>query len=345
AWHASAAEPELLWSYEAQSNLYPSPLVADVHPNPGLESIISDSEVREMLCVDAKGSLLWRYSGGWTRRLTSGASLSFAARDGAGTLLIGNSDGKLCCIDAATGQELWTRTVGPIEWGTAIWADLDGDDVDEAIAGTQNAIVALTATGDPLWTRDAFEDKPVNISGPIAAADLDGDGHVEIIALDQSGPFCVSYDGEVRWRRITGDQFQGAPVVTRLVNDGPATILALSGDSDFVYCFDALNGEPVWKCGILGLPDAYAAGGLAAGDIDGNGSTEIIAPDNSGHVHCIDHTGTLRWVFATDKATHSAASIGDVDGDGEIEILLASGDHHLYCVNTHGRLEWKYQAG
>jgi endoglucanase len=334
----------MLWSYEAQSNLYPSPLTADVHPSAGLETIISDSEVRELLCLDAQGAMVWRYNGGWTRRLTSGASLSFTARKGAGTLLIGNTDGKLCCIDAEIGQELWTRSVGSLEWGTAIWADLDGDGMDEAVAGAENAIVTLSAAGDPLWTVDSVDDAALQVSGPIGAADIDGDGRVEIVALDRFGPMCITYDGAVRWRRKTGDHFQGAPIITRLQKGGPVVMLAVSGSDDFLHCFDAISGEPLWKCGLLGAPDAYSGSGLAVGDLNDDGLIEIVAPDNHGHVHCVDHTGSLQWVFSTDKAIHSAASLGDVDGDGQIEVLIASGDHNLYCLGPGGRLEWRYSA-
>lgn len=342
AFAAAATEPELVWSYKAQSNLYPSPLCADLHPSPGLESLISDSEVRELLCVDAQGELLWTYKGAWNRRLTSGASLSFAARPGKGTVLIGNGDGTLCCIDAETGAELWTRSVGSIEWGTAIWADLNGDGRDEAIAGTENAIVALTASGEPLWSVDSAEGAPLHISGPIGAADIDDDEKSEIFAIEHTGPVCINGDGSVRWRRATGDQFQSAPVVTRLSADGPAVLLASSQHTAFLHCFDASSGRPLWKCGLLAAPDVYAGGGLAAGDLDDDGMSEIIAPDNAGHVHCIDATGSLRWIYSTDKATHSAVTLGDVDGDGRTEVLVASGDHTLYCLDSIGRLKWRY---
>ncbi len=342
---ASANQPTLEWSYNAQSNLYPSPLVADVHPTPGLETIVSDSEVRTLRCIDSQGNPLWEYKGGWTRRLTSGASLSFSARAGKGTLLIGNADGKLCAVDAETGQELWTQTTGPIEWGAAIWADLDGDGADEAIAGTESAgVVALNANGDVRWTLAKADDLNLHVQGPIGAADFDSDGKAEIFVVDYTGPLCINPDGTVRWRRRTGDLFQGAPVVTTLSEDGKPVLLAVSSANNFLHCFDAADGTPLWKCGLIGASDVYPGASLAVGDLDGDGSPEIVVPDNEGHVHCITADGALAWIFTTDKATHGAVSLGDVDGDGSIEILIASGDHNLYCVDANGRLEWRYAA-
>lgn len=85
----AASEPELKWAYAAQSNLYAPPLVADVCPAPGLETIFSDSEARRLRCVDSVGKPLWECSAGWTKRLTTSAALSMTARVGKGTLIIG----------------------------------------------------------------------------------------------------------------------------------------------------------------------------------------------------------------------------------------------------------------
>ena len=343
---AAAEQPTVLWSYEAQSNLYPSPLTADVHPAPGLETIVSDSEVRKLRCIDARGEQLWEYDGGWAKRLTSGASLSLTARAGAGTLLAGNADGKLCCVDAETGRELWTRQVGTLEWGTAVWADLNGDGVDEAVAGTENAgVIALSAQGEPVWAIDDLDGSPLHIGGPIGAADIDGDGQSEIFAADQTGPLCINPGGTIRWRHPSGDGYPGAPVVTVLGDDGPPVVLVVSSDDDFLHCLDAASGAPLWKSGLFGTPDLYAAGSLAVGDLDDDGNSEIVVPDNEGHVHCFDSSGTLQWVFTTYKATHGAVTLGDIDGDGAVEVLVASGDHNLYCVDGTGRLEWRFGAG
>ncbi len=44
----TAAEPEVAWSCAAWSNLYAQPLAADVHPAPGLEIILSNSEAKRL---------------------------------------------------------------------------------------------------------------------------------------------------------------------------------------------------------------------------------------------------------------------------------------------------------
>jgi hypothetical protein len=50
---ASADTPTEVWQYEALSNLYAPPLVADVAGTPEMEIIISDSESRRVRCIDA----------------------------------------------------------------------------------------------------------------------------------------------------------------------------------------------------------------------------------------------------------------------------------------------------
>ena len=130
---AQGAQPRVKWTYAAKSNLYGPPLSADMHPAPGLETVLCDAEVRVMICLDARGKELWRYDGGFKKRLISTPALSQVWADGTRLLLIGNSDGQWACVDAATGKEIWKKALGEVEWGNGLWADLDGDGQEEAV--------------------------------------------------------------------------------------------------------------------------------------------------------------------------------------------------------------------
>jgi outer membrane protein assembly factor BamB len=339
-------EPRLKWAFKAESNLYAPPLIADLCPAPGKETVLSDSEARRLRCIDATGKPVWEYGGGWTKRLTNGAALSISARPGKATLVVGNSDGKVGCIDGETGTGLWQRQVGAIEWGQVLWADLNGDGRDEVVAGTESSgIIALDADGNVLWTYTGQEgEKPLVIRCPIAAADIDGDKRQEVFAAGQFGPVCVNGDGTRRWATLTGDDFVSGVVIADADGDGAPEAYCSSRNENATWCFNARTGEIRWKAAMAAGADTYPSSSLAVGDVDQDGKEEIVAPDAAGYVYCISCAGEIRWVFATEKRTHAAASMGDVDGDGEIEVLIASGDHYLYCVDAAGELKWRYKA-
>ncbi|MFV2066258.1 MAG: glycoside hydrolase family 9 protein [Pirellulales bacterium] len=339
-----AAQPRLKWTFPAESNLYAPPLVADVAPAAGSEVLISDSEVRRLKCVDAKGHLLWTYDGGWHKRLTSSAAISHTARPGKVTLAIGDSDGTLCCLDAASGHELWRRQVGTIQWGSVAWGDLDGDGQDELIAGTEDAgILAFTASGEPLWSYHGdHEGDRIRVSCPIAVADMDGDRRAEVFAADVWGLFCLASDGLPKWRTVTGDRFLGAVVIADVDRDGRPEVLVAAADDPALFCLDAFTGHVRWRCRLLQGADTYAGSSLAVGDIDGKPGEEIVIADQAGHVYCISTQGNICWTFSTEKSVHAAVSLGDVDGDRRIDVLVASGDHNLYGVSDEGQLKWRY---
>jgi outer membrane protein assembly factor BamB len=316
-----------------------------MNPGPGLETILSDSEARRIRCIDAEGHQLWEFKGGWTKRLTTGAALSLTARPGKGTLVIGASDGRLTSLDAETGAQLWQTSVGAIEWGSAIWADLDGDGQDEIVAGTESkGIQTFKADGTPLWTYPPSPGEAPYLVCPIAAADVDGDGRAEIFAADKHGPFCIGSDGVLRWQQETGDEFKSTVSISDLDHDGCPDLIACSMDDNAVWCFDARTGAVRWKCRILGSGEVSCGSSIALGDLDGDGKEEIVVSDRLGYVYCIDCTGKERWVFATERREDATPTLGDVDGDGEVDVLAACGDHWLYCLNGEGELKWRTAA-
>ena len=341
---ASANAPQVVWTFEAQSNLYAPPLVADICPNPGLETVISDSDVRRLRCIDAQGRPIWEYDGRWKKRLTSCAALSFTVRPGVGTLAVGNSDGTLACIDAATGAELWQKPLGTMEWGGVLWADLDGDGRDELVAGTETAgIFALDASGEILWHYAGSETDRVRVRSPMAAADIDADGKAELFAANRFGPLCLNPDGTLRWKTYLGDDFSSAPVIADPRGNKRPVVYCASADADALWSFDAVTGDVLENCPIESHNGSYPAS-LAVGDVDLDGTAELVVATDAGDVYCLDSSLRVKWVFSTEGPSHAAVSLGDVDGDGQIEVLIASGDRNLYCVDYRGVEKWRYTA-
>ena len=340
------AAPREVWRYEALSNLYAPPLAADVTGDGVKEIIISDSEARRVRCIDAKGNLLWECDGGWTKRLISPAALSAVARDGLRRLAVANGDGSLTCMNALDGAVLWRRDIGAVEWGGPLWARLDGSDEQTIVTGTEHdGVAAVTRDGETRWRVNAdAAAPPLHIRGPLAAADISGDGGDAIFGASRFGLFCIDADGALAWEQYTGDDFPGGLVIADADGDGRAELYAVSNDDAYLWRFDAATGAPAWKAPLHGVSDVYSASSIAVGDISGDGNSEIVLGDARGHVYAFDHGGTLLWTFAAIKPTHSAVSLGDVTGDGRVDALAASGDHHLYCLDGQGRLLWRYKT-
>ena len=345
---ARADEPRVKWAFQARTNLYASPLVADVNPaSPGLETIVSDSELRTLRCVDSRGKTLWSLKAGWKKRLIQSAALSFKARPGRGTLVIPSGDGSLRCIDARTSAVLWTRPIGAVEWGGALWADLDGDGRDDIVVGTlEKGIVALDATGKSLWSwTDQPRAKAPSITCPLAASDVDGDGKPEIYAVTKMGPVCLNANGTRRWEHLTGDDFDSSPTIADADRDGKPELYCMSTLDNALWCFDARTGEERWEVPTSAGSDVYPGASVAVGDLDADGKDEIVCADAEGTVCCFGCDGARRWAFPTPLKVSASVSLGDVDGDGEIEVLAACQDHYLYCLDSGGGLRWKYRAG
>ncbi len=344
---ASTSEPTVKWQFHAESNLYAPPLVADVCPSPGKETILSDSEARKLRCVDAQGKQIWEYDGHWTKRLTASAALSMHARSGKATLVIGDSDGMFNCIDAETGAELWRHEVGTLEWGSALWADLDGDGQDEIVAGTENAgIIALNVSGETRWSYNgSAAQKGLGIRCPIAATDVDGDGKPEIFAAGRFGPLCLNGDGTLRWETLTGDDYVSAVIVGDADADGSPELYTCSRDENAIHCFDARTGKAVWKTSMASGADSHPSSSMALGDIDGDGREELLVSDFEGYVYCVGVGGEVRWIYPIEQRAHAAPTLGDVDGDGRVEVMIAGADHYVDAVDPDGRLLWRYKAG
>jgi hypothetical protein len=109
----------------------------------------------------------------------------------------------------ATGA-LWDRHVldGKLKWGHAVWcADLDGDGGDELIIGVRDNL-----SGNPgekcgvriykpldergtMWERHLLDEGGVAVED-LAAADLDGDGRIDLVAVGRA-----SHNARIYWNK------------------------------------------------------------------------------------------------------------------------------------------------
>ena len=347
-----AQTPPQSWAYAAQSNLYAAPLTADVHATPGKEVIVGDSEARRLRCVSAAGTQIWETDGArdwcWKKRLISSAALSAPLADGTRLLAVGNGDGSLVALDAATGELRWRAMPGAVEWGGGVWADLDGDGAQEYVHATlKDGVAAFDAQGTARWRyRGAEGGPPAEIAAVPAACDTDGDGTAEIFFTTPWGVCCLNGDGTARWETVTGDDFKASVIVGDADSDGAPELYTMSADDDYLWRMDARTGAVAWKTPLAGGADVYNGSALALGDIDGDGAEELTAGDSKGHVYALGAAdGAIRWMFTTAKPVHAATTLGDVDGDGKVEVLAASGDHNLYCLDGTGHEKWRLETG
>jgi len=177
---------------------------------------------------------------------------------------------------------------------------------------------------------DFIATEPIFTAPVVADADLDG--HAEVYVSTRFGGV-FSWTGKGEGRAGFPVLPEGVAVASGGVPEHATPMLAdLGGDSLSILSGgrtagviahdidgEVRSGFPVPVRRSIGAP-------VSVGDLDGDGSVEVIAADESGMLYAWREDGDLVDGFPTDMVNSGrpSAVTGDLDGDGDDEIIVAS---------------------
>jgi hypothetical protein len=261
-----------------------------------------------------------------------------------------NANGPLVVLEGGTGKPLWNSRdalqVGAMVSQTPIVADLDADGSAEIIFAafvTPPAIkiVALDYKSKSLKYQYTSASLKCGASGGGfngycmgAAADIDGDGKIEVVFGN------VILNNQLALKKELVNIGDAQPATVTLADLDPASAgLEVIVNGSSVY---RSSGEPLWTEACRGYS--------AVSDVNNDGSAELVCVGwNSGNVMLFNKSGGLQWKSSVPRlpdAPHQGGgppNVGNFLGDEKFEIGLAGGDY--YVVFDHlGKEVWKQRT-
>jgi hypothetical protein len=231
-------------------------------------------------------------------------------------------------------------------------ADLDGDgDVDVLSASYSNDKIAWYENTDGKGTfgRQKVITTNVDSAKLVHAADLDGDGDVDVLSASYS-------DDKIAWYENTDGKGTFAPqrVITTSA-DGARSAYASDvdgdGDNDVVIAGYFLTSKIAWYenmdgKGTFGNQRVIAtvpANSVYASDVDGDSDVDVVVSASLDQVIAwyenTDGRGTFggQRVITTRVEGASSVYAADADGDGDIDVLSAASTRIAWHENTDGK--------
>ncbi len=229
-----------------------------------------------------------------------------------------------------------------------------------AVTGDESAYVGLTTDG-------VFERRDVSIGGDallitperiavVGAERVEG----RDIRVEASAPCNLEID--LLTGRVT---VESERTVTVVANDAPHELAAGTHAFSLECHTDALmtsiadqikeeaaksiaSTQPSALPKLNDIPVAWrhqagaAVRALHAGDVDGDGKTEILLGLLDGRVVCLDAGGRPRWSFKTGGAVQAVAC---ATVDAGSAVIAGSDDEHVYALTAdEGRVLWKHKC-
>jgi uncharacterized repeat protein (TIGR01451 family) len=361
--------------------------------------------------------LKWERGGCYATWCETGwySSPAVADLDGDGTMEVVGASYTLFVLSGADGSEQW-HAAPPVSnarvWPGVVVADIDGDaDLEIITAHGSGYVRVLDHAGGPVWTRRPASNE---LRG-LAAYDLDDDGTLEIIVTgavyDKVNTWVYEHDGTLRagWPQLSNDSgyaygiFNDNAAVGDVDGDGTGEIVVPS-DVHYICAYEpngvqipahSMYGGKAWgKVGVWESLDIelrgwgacsgareeryrtnFAHGPAVIGDVDGDGTSEVVVTGNVYDCAVGHPPGKYNgvYIFNADRSRFNEGSydwqdppvdtgaplsedweviennqpnpvLADLDGDGEQEIIYASYDGrvHAFWLDKTEHGDWPY---
>jgi hypothetical protein len=287
--------------------------------------------------------------------------------DGRPDVVYGSYNEYIYAKDGRTGRDLagWPKHREDTIWSSPALADINGDGSREIVIGTDTGggvpgycPKSSRGTMSIHFANGAYAPNfPKCVDTPIwsspAVQDVNGDGHVDVIAgtnnYQENGTHVGtsnvarawdSRTGKLLWQTSLGGSGQrvfASPAVGDVGADGTIDVAIgtlTSGADGSMFLLNARTGAVEWQnqnASSFG-PGGFMGSPVIA-DITGDGRPEVIAATQNGTVvgwnragsavkgplRPDDRDGSRTWIF------NNSPAIGDLDGDGKSEIVAAGG--------------------
>ncbi|MBK8492797.1 MAG: VCBS repeat-containing protein [Saprospirales bacterium] len=161
--------------------------------------------------------------------------------------------------------------------------------------------------------------------GSAAAADLDGDGKLEIVFTTYTNDgraHCLNAeDGSVNWIYDLGGCGDVAPVIYDLDQDGALDVFINGSCNPHAFCINGQTGALKWS-----VPSGGGDSPPTVGDVDGDGKPEVLFGNFSGQVRILNgENGSLaKSIQVFPNALQTAPTLCDVNQDGHLDFIVAN---------------------
>ncbi len=351
AWPAEG--PTELWTAEGIGRGFSAPIVANgtiyITGDEGNDLVISAFALDGKLQWQVKNGASWQGS-------FPGARASCTYSDG--KLYHMNAQGRLACLDAKTGTELWAVNVlerfegKNIFWGISESPLIHGDLVFATPSGAKALVVALNKdSGETVWTTPAIADEQPSYASPIL---VKSGGRTLLINSANKNAFAVdAKTGELCWSVSQEDPKNAVSTIPVLAdNEVIITNASRSFGAVFGVRLDGSQGEKSWvkKLGIShgstvsvdGQVYGHSARGEARGWVAVDAETGSVRPMSElgggsltyadGRFYCLTEKGTMALLKPTDDKFETVGSFQFAEGK----------DVWAHPVICHGKLYLRF---
>ncbi|NLP10615.1 PQQ-binding-like beta-propeller repeat protein, partial [bacterium] len=326
----------------------------------------------------ASGSIVWHYQPGAGEVDTSPGVCDLNG-DGSLDIIVCSTAGRITAVDAQGKQQWYYDARQTISNPPALWMARRQPRV--TVVTNPGKVICLDGrSGSRLWDYSMPAEVDWGSTAPVAA-DMNGDGVVELVVADRTGNLiCLSDDGSLQWSARCDGGLNSAPALADINADGEMEILLGSAKSPLI-CFSH-TGQELWRAPqsagsgsspvvtdlesdgapeiVVGIEDGLAVysrtgkrlwhhrmkkpvhDAIAVADIDDDDRKEIVVADLFGHVACLEDNGAVKWTANAEQRVRRSPAIADIDGDSVVEILIGGYSAALHIFDPDGNLKERF---
>ena len=321
----SVAAQDILFEIELNAPSFGGGAAADLDGDGDLEIVFGTYFNDErVIALHHDGSILWEVpSGGGP--VDNSVTIADLNGDGSPEVMWGDSGTTEFHVADSNGEDIWSQVIGEVLDAPEAIGDVNGDgelDIVLASCGSDAATTpglrALSGmTGEILWSAEVggcYQSAPLLF-------DQDDDGVLDVVVslwFEDAVRGFSGLDGSLRWETPIGGWTYHAGSFGDLSGDGVPDV-ALGDYSGTLWALDGTDGSMLWSVLLPG--ERYVFGPTAMGDLDGDGSLEIVVAAEQ--IHVFDAEGESRFRIPLPGHAQRGPALSDIDDDGLPDIIVA----------------------